>query len=313
MIEVVDLQKRYGDTEAVRGISFEVRRGEVFGLLGPNGAGKTSTVEVLEGFRSRDGGTVRVLGLDPGSRRDLPALRARVGIVLQQTSHYRYLSVRETLWMHQAYYADPRPIDEVLELVGMGDAAGREYRELSGGQQRRLDVGVALIGRPELVFLDEPTTGFDPAARRQFWDTIGGLRDLGTTVVLTTHYMEEAQALADRVAVMHGGHIVGTGTAADLARNLELASTLSFRLPEGMSVSDLPEDACHDSHVRDGVVTMQCPHPTQAMATLCSWAIERGIELRDLELRAPSLEDSYLTLTSSDKPADETQQSVVGS
>lgn len=294
---VVDrLVKRYGDIHAVRDISFTVHGGEIFGLLGPNGAGKTSTIEVLEGFRSIDGGNVRVLGYDPTRSGELRQLRRNLGVVLQQTSHYRFLTVRETLAMHHAYYDNPRSVDEILELVGLADVAEQSVRQTSGGQQRRLDVGVALVGRPELVFLDEPTTGFDPAARRKFWDTIAGLRDVGTTIVLTTHYMEEAQYLADRVAVMSKGMIVGIGTPTELANQLSLNSIVRFVLPEGLALEDLPEAARGDQDA-SGVIEISTNTPTALLAALCGWACEQSIELSELELRSPSLEETYLTLT----------------
>src|SRR5688500_10179165 len=213
-IEVEDLHKAYGSHEAVRGISFTVRRGEVFGLLGPNGAGKTTTVEILEGFRDRTNGQVTVLGMDPGPR---PlALRERIGIVLQSSGLYRHLTVHEAVSHWAGFYRSPRDVEETIAVSGLQDAAGRRTVSLSGGQQRRLDFALALVGDPELVFLDEPTTGFDPAARRQAWDTVRSLRDLGKTVLLTTHYLDEAQALADRVAIIKDGAILAEGAPGQL-------------------------------------------------------------------------------------------------
>jgi ABC-2 type transport system ATP-binding protein len=310
VVAVANLSRSYGAVRAVTDVSFVVRRGEVFGLLGPNGAGKTSTIEILAGFRRHDAGIVRVLGLDPGTRSDLRELRRRAAIVPQAAGHYRYLRVRETLEMHHALHEQPRDVDEVLALVGLEDMAQREVRRLSGGQQRRLDVGVAVIGRPELVLLDEPTTGFDPAARRRAWELVEQLRALGTSVLLTTHYMEEAQALADRVAVMRRGVVVGMGTPTELAEQLRLPSTIRFRVPAGVGVSDLPgavramPGVNPDAAVGD-LVCGQAQTPTRIMGVLCGWAAERGVELEQLELRQPGLEESYLALTADD--ADEGQ------
>ncbi|HEX8688730.1 MAG TPA: ABC transporter ATP-binding protein, partial [Solirubrobacterales bacterium] len=227
VISVRGLSKSYGDLEAVRGIDLEVRRGEVFAFLGPNGAGKTTTVEILEGYRRRSGGEVRVLGEDP-ERADR-GWRERIGIVLQSGRPDPYLTVRESLALYAGYYRAPRPIEEVVELVGLGAKADARASSLSGGQQRRLDVGMALIGDPELLFLDEPTTGFDPSARRQAWETIAGLRELGKTVFLTTHYMDEAQRLADRVAILARGEVVARGTPADLGDRENQPARISYR------------------------------------------------------------------------------------
>ena len=299
VVEIRGLVKRYGDLEAVQGIDLVVGAGEVVGLLGPNGAGKTTTIEILEGFRARDGGSVRVLGLDPAIPADLARLRTRVGVVLQSTGHYRFLTAREVLAMHAGYHPNPRPVDEVLELVELTDKAGARVRELSGGQLRRLDVGVALVGRPDLVVLDEPTTGFDPAARRRAWKTIANLRDLGTSVLLTTHYMEEAQVLADRLCVMSKGRIVGEGTPAQLARQLRLDARLSFRLPQGLTLQQMPA-VVQGADLDSDIATLACPEPTQILAELCGWAVEQGHSIDDLELRTPSLEESYLALTGGD-------------
>ncbi|HYP55322.1 MAG TPA: ABC transporter ATP-binding protein, partial [Solirubrobacterales bacterium] len=245
VISVRGLRKRYGDLEAVRGIDLEVRRGEVFAFLGPNGAGKTTTVEVLEGYRERDGGEVNVLGEDP--QRAGGEWRERIGIVLQTCRLDPYLTVRESLELYAGYYSSPRPIGETLEVVGLSEKAGARTGALSGGQQRRLDVGIALIGDPELLFLDEPTTGFDPSARRHTWETIAGLRDLGKTVFLTTHYMDEAQRLADRVAVIAAGRVVARGTPDDLGDRESLPTTVSYRLGgEQVSVkTDRPGETLH--------------------------------------------------------------------
>ncbi|NLG61100.1 MAG: ABC transporter ATP-binding protein [Candidatus Cloacimonetes bacterium] len=298
VLDVRDLVKRYPgrSIDAVSGVSLQLHRGEVLGLLGPNGAGKTTTVEILTGFRTRTGGSIRLLGLDPGVRADLRELRRRVGVVLQQTGHYRFLSVRETLEMHHAFHDDPRGVDEVLELVGLTAARTQRVRTLSGGQQRRLDVGVALIGRPEVIFLDEPTTGFDPAARRRTWDVVQELTSLGTSVVLTSHYMEEVSFLADRVVVLGQGSVVGEGTPAELAHELRLGTVIRASLPYGITHADLPADI-RAGLVEPGRFQMRVDAPADALAQLCQWALDRGMRLEDLDVRAPSLEDSYLALT----------------
>src|SRR3954465_122288 len=239
VISLQGLRKSYDDLEAVRGIDLEVGAGEVFAFLGPNGAGKTTTVEILEGYRQRSGGEVSVLGTDPqDADRDW---RQRVGFVLQESRLVPELTPREAVEQYAGYYARPRDIDETLELVGLTDKANVRTSKLSGGQQRRLDVALALIGDPELLFLDEPTTGFDPSARRQAWDVIGGLRDLGKTVFLTTHYMDEAQALADRVAIISAGRIVATGSPEDLGPDRDQHTEISFRMPAGVTVNELPD------------------------------------------------------------------------
>jgi ABC-2 type transport system ATP-binding protein len=270
-IEVKGLRKAYDGREAVRGIDFSVARGEVFGLLGPNGAGKTTTVEILEGYRARSAGTVSVLGHDPGDR---PAdLRARMGIVLQSCGTYPHLTVRETVGYWASLYPAPRDVDEVVGIAGLEEAADRRARTLSGGQQRRLDLALALVGDPELVFLDEPTVGFDPAARRAAWDTVRSLRDLGKTVLLTTHYLDEAQALADRVAIIKDGAILAEGAPDDLVSG---APRYRVTYRGGEHVTDDPTTLLHEL--------------TQA-------ALARGERLEDLSVSRPSLEDVYLELT----------------
>ena len=273
-IVVSDLTKSYGDVQAVRGVSFDVAEGEVFGLLGPNGAGKTTTVEILEGYRRRDGGVATVFGLDPG---DAPReLRERVGVVLQQSELSPLLTVRETHRMFAGYYADARDVDEVIELVGLAEKRDARVKSLSGGQKRRLDLGIALVGNPELVFLDEPTTGFDPAARRAAWELIRSLRALGTTILLTTHYLDEAQQLADRVAVLRDGLIVRQGSPADLIGDTR---TTEIR------------------YVRSGeVVTVSTTEPTRVLNELTTEALAVGHELERIEVRRPTLEDVYLEL-----------------
>jgi len=279
-ITVRDLHKTYArggrEVEAVRGISFHVRRGEIFGLLGPNGAGKTSTVEILEGYRRRDAGEVSVLGFDPETRDR--AFRERVGIVLQSTAFYPRVTVREALEHFAAFYPHPRDPGDTIDLVGLADKADDRTKDLSGGQRRRLDLALALIGDPELVFLDEPTTGFDPAARRTAWEVIGRLRDLGKTVLLTTHYLEEAQALSDRVAIIKEGRLVAEGPPRELAPG-----------PSAYRVS----------YERDGRrVEEETADPTELLHRLTSDAIARGEPLENLTVSRRSLEDVYLELTS---------------
>jgi ABC-2 type transport system ATP-binding protein len=294
-IEVRGLVKRYGDVEAVRGLDLEVGRGEVFAFLGPNGAGKTTTVEILEGYRPRTGGDVSVLGVDPASGGR--AWRSRIGIVLQTGETTRELTVRETLRLWAAYQPQPRPVDDVIDLVGLGEKADARVGRLSGGQRRRVEVGMALIGNPELVFLDEPTTGFDPEARRQFWGVISGLRDLGTTVFLTTHYMDEAQALADRVAIVKDGQIVAEGPPGELGPDRDRVAVINFVLPAGSVAADLPTALPGETAVSGHRVTVRSERPTAALGALVAWAAERGGELPELTVNRPSLEDIYLELT----------------
>jgi ABC-2 type transport system ATP-binding protein len=275
-IEVQGLRKAYEEHEAVRGIDFEVRRGEVFGLLGPNGAGKTTTVEILEGYRSRTAGSVSVLGHDPASRD--PDLRARVGIVLQSSGIYRYLTVRESVAHWAGFYPRPRDVEETISIVGLEEAAEQRANKLSGGQQRRLDLALALVGDPELVFLDEPTTGFDPAARRAAWGTVRSLKELGKTVLLTTHYLDEAQALADRVAIIKDGKILAEGPPSSLGAGAE-RSFVSWRSADGREHTRETED------------------PTTLLHELTGDALARGERLEGLSVTRPSLEEIYLELT----------------
>ncbi len=300
-ISVSGLRKSYGRHEAVRGIDLEVHRGEIFAFLGPNGAGKTTTVEILEGYRDRNGGDVSVLGVDP----DEGGIdwHARVGIVLQECRMEPKLTVRETLEMFAGYYANARDVTETIELVGLSDKADERAGKLSGGQQRRLDVGVALVGDAELLFLDEPTTGFDPSARRHFWEVISGLRELGKTVFLTTHYMDEAQALADRVAVIRAGEIVATGTPDDLGGRGEAASVISFALPAAGGAGEMPDALAASVSGSNGSLTIETTDPVGALNMLTGWALERGVTLDALEVRRPSLEDVYLELTSTEADA----------
>jgi ABC-2 type transport system ATP-binding protein len=296
-IEITGLRKSYGPTVAVRDIDLAVQQGEILALLGPNGAGKTTTVEILEGFRDRDAGSVTVLGMDPavGGR----ALRERVGIVLQSSGIDQFLTVREVLVLYAGYYPRSVDIDELLETVGLTEKAGSRVRSLSGGQQRRVDLALGLVGDPELVFLDEPTTGFDPSARRGAWDVVAGLRGKGKTVLLTTHYMDEAQHLADRVAVMSGGALVALGPPDQLGGRDTGIATVRFVLPTGVAQADLPVATEVDG---DGL-RFESEAPTAALNRLTGWALERGIELPALTVSRPSLEDVYLELTTS--PEDE--------
>ena len=286
------VRKAYDAHTALDGVDFTVRRGEVLALLGPNGAGKTTLVEILEGHRRADGGDLDVLGFDP-SRRER-AFRERIGIVLQQEGLDSTLTAREAVELYGAAYPDPRPADEVLALVGLGDRAGQRASTLSGGQRRRLDLALGIAGDPDLLFLDEPTTGFDPAARRRSWELIESLRELGTTIVLTTHYIEEAQRLADRVVVLAAGRVIAEGTPDSLARATR-ESVVSFRLPEGAPPANLrlPPGA----RIEGRHVSVRTLAPTAALAPLVSWAGERGVELEDLTVTRPTLEDVYLDLT----------------
>lgn len=290
VIEVRGLRKRYGELEAVRGIDLRIERGEVFALLGPNGAGKTTTVEILEGHRSRSAGEVNVLGFDPG--RNEVALKERMGIVLQHTGLEPYLTVSETVDMFRGFYPRPLPLDEVLEVVGLEEQRDQRVRRLSGGQQRRLDVAVGLAGDPELLFLDEPTTGFDPTARRGAWAMIRSLRELGKTVLLTTHYLDEAQALADRVAIMVRGEIVAEDTPAGLVA-ADADAVIRFRAPQGTALPD----GLGLREADEGLIEARTADPTRDLNALTSWALAEGIELEDLTVSRLSLEDVFLRLT----------------
>jgi len=274
-ISVRDLRKSYGALEAVRGIGFEVERGEVFGLLGPNGAGKTTTVEILEGYRKRDAGQVEVLGTDPAHAGG--DWRERIGVVLQSSAMYETLTVSESLRLFAGYYSNPRPVDEVVELVGLRDKRDQRVRRLSGGQRRRLDLGLALVGDPELIFLDEPTTGFDPHARRQAWETLRSLRGLGKTIVLTTHYLDEAERLADRVAVLRRGEIVAVGPPTELI-GATPATEIRYR-----------------ENGRE--VILETDRPTRVLHELTEKALREDRELEGLVVTRPTLEDVYLELT----------------
>jgi ABC-2 type transport system ATP-binding protein len=289
---VVDgVRKAYGAVEAVRGVSFSVQEGEVFGLLGPNGAGKTTIIEILEGYRHRDAGAVTVLGVDPavGGRK----LRERVGLVLQEAALPAMLSVRELVELYRGYYPSPRPAAEIIELVGLTEKTNERVRKLSGGQQRRLDVALGLVGNPDLVFLDEPTTGFDPSARRAAWEVVRNMRTLGKTIVLTTHYMDEAQYLADRICVIAAGTVVAEGTPETLRAGTERRTRIRFQMPDGLDPAALPLPVT----VESGMAVIETPTPTRSLRDLTTWAVARGLELPNLEVTRPSLEDVYLELT----------------
>jgi ABC-2 type transport system ATP-binding protein len=294
-ITVRGLRMRFGSFEAVRGIDLDVHRGEIFALLGPNGAGKTTTIEILEGFQSRTEGDVRVLGEDPQHAGG--EWRSRIGVVLQESQPEAELTVSECLSLYAGYYPHPRPVSETLNLVGLSDKAEARSSDLSGGQRRRLDVALALIGDPELIFLDEPTTGFDPAARRSSWDVIAGLRALGKTVVLTTHYMDEAEHLADRIMVISQGVIVASGTPANLGGRADAPSIISFSLPDGHSEADLPEPIRHKvTTVTGHQVHVSSKESLDDLAILARWADAQRFGLPDLQVTRPSLEDVYLNL-----------------
>jgi ABC-2 type transport system ATP-binding protein len=291
VIEVSGLRKSYGSVDAVRGIDLRVDAGEIFAFLGPNGAGKTTTVEILEGYRPRTGGDVRVLGVDPahGDR----AWASRIGLMLQSWQVEPDLTVRESLEQYAGYYPRARAVDEIVELVGLTEQSRTRAGRLSGGQQRRLDMGLALIGNPELLFLDEPTTGFDPLARRAAWRIIASLRDAGTTVLLTTHYMEEAEFLADRVAIIVQGKVVAEGPPGSLAGR---GARIGFRLPQGVGVDELPSAAGRVVESTNGRIELQSDAPVEAVHALTEWTLARGLDLAELEVRRRSLEDVYVEL-----------------
>jgi ABC-2 type transport system ATP-binding protein len=295
MIEVRDLVKTYGDVTAVDGISFDVGEGEVIAILGPNGAGKSTTVEILEGHRHRSGGDVSVLGTDPasGGRR----FRDRIGIVLQAAGVDRELSVREVLELYGAPYSQRRPVEELIELVELGEKADARVASLSGGQQRRVDLALGLIGDPEVIFLDEPTSGFDPAARRRSWDIIANLTTLGRTIVLTTHYLDEAEYLANRVIVLSGGQIVAEGTPAQLRSGVDTDTKITFDLPRADEpLAGLLDPLIGPSRGRGRRIEIVTPSPTADLAHITTWAHSRGIELDNLTVSSVGLEDVYLQL-----------------
>ena len=294
-IRVVGLRKRYGDREVVKGIDLEVLRGEIFGFLGPNGAGKTTTIEILEGYRSRDGGEVTVLDTDPG--KPTRAWRERIGLVLQASELNALLTVEETLTMFASFYEHPRSIPEAIDLVGLKGREKSRLGTLSGGQRRRADMAVALIGDPDLIFLDEPTTGFDPTARREAWQTIASLREIGKTIMLTTHYMEEAQYLSDRVAIIRAGQIVAEGKPGDLGAAVSPQTRISFLAGPGLDPSSIAVETGASTELDGHRVVL---HATDAQATLLrlvTWADRAGVTLEEIEVNRPTLEDVFLELT----------------
>lgn len=295
VVVVESLRKDYGSTHAVDDLSFTIETGEVFALLGPNGAGKTTTVEILEGHRSRTSGSVSVLGFDPatGGR----AYRDRIGIVLQEAGFDEEFRVRELVSLYAGFYSRRRDVDEVIEKVGLTDKANSRTKTLSGGQRRRLDLALGLVGTPELLFLDEPTTGFDPSARRRAWDLVASLRELGTTIVLTTHYMEEAEHLADRVAVIQSGRLVALDSPTNLVRTEGAEAVITFVLPDGVGPEDLPLVGVGTARTNGQQVDIGSADPTRDLNTLTSWAMTRGIALEGLSITRPTLEDVYLDLT----------------
>jgi ABC-2 type transport system ATP-binding protein len=291
-IVVDQLRKSYGDLEAVKGISLAVKEGEIFALLGPNGAGKTTTVEILEGYRPRSSGTVEVLGYDPAKRSE--EMRARIGIVLQSAGVENYLTVAEVVDLYRGYYPKPRDRDEVLKLVGLDDRPKVRVGKLSGGQRRRLDVALGICGDPDLIFLDEPTTGFDPAARRHAWSTISDLRAEGKTILLTTHFMDEAQALADRLAIMRAGEIVAMGTIDEIQSERPKSTRIRFDIGDATPPADVVPAG---SEQHDGGYEVWSDAPVDLLHKLTGWALDSNVELTNLSVSRPSLEDTYLELT----------------
>jgi ABC-2 type transport system ATP-binding protein len=294
-ISVQGLRKSYGENEAVGGIGFEVSAGEVFGFLGPNGAGKTTTIEILEGYRKRSGGEVSVLGGDPGA--PTRAWRERVGLVLQECELDPLWTVREAVSLFARFYARPREVDATIDLVGLGEKRDARIGTLSGGQKRRADVALGIVGDPDLIFLDEPTTGFDPGARREAWNMIEGLKALGKTVFLTTHYMDEAQHLADRVAILRQGRIVASGRTEEIATAIGHSTVIGFTLDGGLGLDDVRGVVAGEVTAAGAEVEVQTPEPQRDLYRLLSLADERGAELQGIEVRRPSLEDVFLELT----------------
>ena len=294
---VEDLTKRYSSVTALDGVSFEVETGEVFALLGPNGAGKTTAIEIMEGFRSRDAGRVQVLGLDPAARGTYRELRERLGVVLQEVAVEPFLTVRQVTARNAGFYPDPRDVDDAIALVGLTEKSGSAVRTLSGGQLRRLDLALGIVGNPDLLFLDEPTTGFDPSARRDAWEIVKTLTGRGTTVILTTHYMDEADALADRVAVIAAGRIVAAGTPRSLGGRDRAQAVIRFELPPDMGASDLPVGV---TAVDGTQIQIRTEDEVRVLRDLTSWSIERSVPLVGLTVERLTLEDVYLRLTGYD-------------
>ncbi|HET8566751.1 MAG TPA: ABC transporter ATP-binding protein [Solirubrobacterales bacterium] len=294
-ISVQGLRKSYGENEAVAGIDFEVAAGEVFGFLGPNGAGKTTTIEILEGYRERSGGEVSVLGVDPAA--PTRAWRERVGLVLQECELEPLITVREAVSLFARFYSRPRDVEETIDLVGLGDKRDERIGSLSGGQKRRADVALGIVGDPDLIFLDEPTTGFDPSARREAWNMIEGLKALGKTVFLTTHYMDEAQHLADRVAILRGGRIVAQGSTGEIAEAIGRSTVIGFALDGALSLEEVRSALSGTVSAAGDQVEVQSQDPQRDLYRLLALAEERGAQLRDLEVRRPNLEDVFLELT----------------
>lgn len=293
-IRVANLQKSFKNLEAVHDVSFDVERGEVFALLGPNGAGKTTCIEILEGFLRRDSGEVQVLGVDPGSRQDQQWLRTRIGVVLQELAVESFFTVRQVLERNAGFYPAPRPIDEVIELVGLGEKADARVKRLSGGQQRRLDIGLGIIGRPELLFLDEPTTGLDPGARRTTWELIRTLAGEGTTVLLSSHYMDEVEALAKSVAVLRRGSVVASGSPVSLGGRDRGQVTIRFTLPAGVAHSDLPVAPTRSNGTSIEIITTD---EITVLNQITGWALQRKEALMGLDVTRTTLEDVYIALT----------------
>jgi ABC-2 type transport system ATP-binding protein len=303
-VSVQGLRKSYDGVVALRGVDFAVERGEVFALLGRNGAGKTTAIEILEGFRVRDGGDVEVLGVDPGHHRTQRWLRKRIGVVLQELAVEPYFTVRQVLTRNAGFYPSPRPVDEVIELIGLGEKRDAKVKTLSGGQQRRLDVGLGIIGNPELLFLDEPTTGLDPAARRTSWELIQHLASEGTTVMLSSHYMDEVEALADQAAVLRDGEIVAAGPPASIGGRDVSAVTIRFSMPDGLPVADLP---IAPTSVDGTEVVFHTEDELKVLSVLVSWALAQDVRLPGLSVNRITLEDVYLRLTGG-RPGSETDE-----
>jgi len=295
-VSVTGIRKSYGAVRALDDVSFQVDEGEVFALLGPNGAGKTTSIEILEGFIGRDGGDVKVLGIDPGDRRQQRLLRTRIGIVLQELAVESYFTVNQVLERNAGFFPSPRPVAEVVELVGLTAKANAKVKTLSGGQQRRLDVGLGIIGNPKLLFLDEPTTGLDPAARRTTWELIRELASEGTTVLMSSHYMDEVEALAQRVAVLSGGRIVGTGSPSSIGGRDQSQVTIRFAMPEDVSPADLP---VAPTRLDARNVEIQTSDELHVLASLVNWALDRDLALAGLSVSRKTLEDIYLGMTHS--------------